>query len=147
HVPQAALEAVRAVTCTLAYGARFALTGLRGGTREQKEVRRSAVVRAYLLRMGPLYMKAGQVLATQSGLLPKHATDEFRGFFSDLPPMRRRALARTLRRTYGRPVGEVFADFDWTPVAVGSVAQVHRATLPDGREVAVKVVKRGVRER
>src|SRR5688500_2703834 len=66
HVLQAVREGVRTVVWTVAYGTRFALTGLRGGTREQREVRRAAVVRSYLLRMGPLYMKAGQVLATQS---------------------------------------------------------------------------------
>jgi glutamate-1-semialdehyde 2,1-aminomutase len=90
--------------------------------------------------MGPLYIKAGQVLATQSGLLAKGEVDEFRSFFSDLAPMTPGALRRTLR-------GQSFQRFDPEPIAVGSVAQVHRATLPDGREVAVKVVKRGVRER
>ena len=106
--------------------------------------RRSALFRAYLLRMGPLYMKAGQVLATQSGLLPKRAVDDLRSFFSDLPPMSRRALDRTLARNFPTGLPAVFADFDFCPLATGSVAQVHRATLVTGEQVAVKVVKRGV---
>jgi glutamate-1-semialdehyde 2,1-aminomutase len=141
---QAALEGVRIVGWTVAYGIRFGLAGL--GT-DSKDVKRSIVVRRYLLRMGPLYMKGGQVLATQTGMLSKRSTDEFRNFFSDLPPMSRRALRKTLDRNLGAPIDKVFATFDLTPVAVGSVAQVHVATLPDGRKVAVKVVKRGVRER
>lgn len=142
----AAVEAGRVALWTAFYGARACAVAL-GGDRPGRDVALSGVVRAYLLRMGPLYMKAGQVLATQSGLLSKRATDEFRGFFSDLPPMRRRALEKTLRRAYRRPVLDVFETFEWTPVAVGSVAEVHRATLPGGQRVAVKVVKRGVRER
>lgn len=144
---QAVVEGLRILVWTAVYGARAAAVAVQPRDRAGRDVAVSGVVRAYLLRMGPLYMKAGQVLATQSGLLPKRATDEFRSFFCDLPAMRQAALKKTLRSTYRRPVREVFATFDWTPVAVGSVAQVHRATLPDGRRVAVKVVKRGVRQR
>lgn len=107
----------------------------------------AVLLRSYLLRMGPLYMKAGQVLGTQSGLLSKRATDEFRSFFSELPPMREPALRRILGRSLRAGVEEVFASFDWRPVAVGSVAQVHQAVLRTGERVAVKVVKAGVRQR
>ncbi|HEY6798696.1 MAG TPA: aminotransferase class III-fold pyridoxal phosphate-dependent enzyme [Kineosporiaceae bacterium] len=144
---RAVLESGRIVAWTAVYGTRAGTVALGRRSQEEKDVALSGIARSYLLRMGPLYMKAGQVLATQSGLLPKRATDEFRGFFSDLPPMSRRDLARTLDRAYQRPVEEVFETFDWRPVAVGSVAEVHLATLPGGRRVAVKVVKRGVRER
>jgi glutamate-1-semialdehyde 2,1-aminomutase len=143
---RAVVEAGRIAGWTTVYAARAAAVAAGRGEPAAKQVRVSGVVRSYLIRMGPLYMKAGQVLATQTGLLPKHATDEFRDFFSDLPPMRRRALEKTLERSYGKPVEEVFATFDREPLAVGSVAQVHRATLRDGRQVAVKVVKDGVRE-
>lgn len=139
-----ATEGARIFWWSLYYGVRYVLAGRHG---EDSDVRRSVVVREYLIRMGPLYMKAGQVLATQSGLLSKRATDEFRSFFSDLPPMSGQALRRTLARNLPAPVEEVFEHFDWEPTAVGSVAQVHRATLRDGGLVAVKVVKQGVRER
>jgi glutamate-1-semialdehyde 2,1-aminomutase len=143
----AVMEGWRLLVWSVVYGVRVAVIVLGRGDRVRRDVAVSGVVRSYLLRMGPLYMKAGQVLATQSGLLSKQATDEFRSFFCDLPPMGRSALEQTVRRTFRRPVGEVFETFEWTPVAVGSVAQVHRATLPGGQRVAVKVVKRGVRER
>jgi hypothetical protein len=78
---------------------------------------------------------------------PAEDAAEFRSFFSDLSPMGDAALRRTLRRNLPRPVSDTFAVFDTRPMAVGSVAQVHRAVLPGGDVVAVKVVKRGVRER
>jgi glutamate-1-semialdehyde 2,1-aminomutase len=115
--------------------------------RGDRSLRLAATLRSYLLRMGPLYIKAGQVLGTQSGLLPKQATDEFRSFFSDLPPMRPAALRRILRRGLQVPVDEAFESFEWSPIAVGSVAQVHQAVLRSGEQVAVKVVKDGVRVR
>jgi len=141
---QTIFEGIRTVGWTAAYGLRYVLTR-RNGTGAQ--LRRAVLLRDYLLRMGPLYMKAGQVLATQSGLLSKRATDEFRSFLSDLPPMSERDLRRTLAENLPAPVGDVFAGFDYSPLAVGSVAQVHRAVLADGRTVAVKVVKRGIPER
>ena len=119
----------------------------RGGT--DRNVRLAIHLKKYLLRMGPLYIKAGQVLGTQSGLLSKEATDEFRSFFADLPPMSERALRQVLGDDLPRPAEEIFESFDWQPIAVGSVAQVHRATLRGDAQqtVAVKVVKAGVRER
>jgi glutamate-1-semialdehyde 2,1-aminomutase len=141
---QAVFEGVRTVGWTTAHGLRYVATRRK---HPDPELRRAVLLRNYLLRMGPLYMKAGQVLATQSGLLSKRATDEFRSFLSDLPPMSARDLRRTLAENLPAPVDEVFAELDWSPLAVGSVAQVHRAVLRDGRTVAVKVVKRGVPER
>ena len=111
------------------------------------EAMRAALLKRLLLRLGPLYIKAGQVLGTQSALLPKRALEEFRSLFSDLEPMPLDALRRVLAAAFDRPIQAVFRDFDGTPVAVGSVAQVHRAVLADGRQVAVKVVKAGVRRR
>ncbi|BAX94463.1 aminotransferase class III-fold pyridoxal phosphate-dependent enzyme [Mycobacterium shigaense] len=113
----------------------------------RSDVRRAVLLRRFLLRMGPLYIKAGQILGTQTGLLTREASAEFRSFFSGLPPMSGAQLARTLRKAYGKPVDQVFASFDPQPIAVGSVAQVHRALRRDGRLVAVKVVKAGVAER
>ncbi|MEV0247644.1 aminotransferase class III-fold pyridoxal phosphate-dependent enzyme [Nocardia sp. NPDC050712] len=141
----AAVEAGRLLWWTGLYGARYVLSG--AGRRDDNQQAAARLLRGYLLRMGPLYVKAGQVLGTQTGLLSKDATDEFRDFFSGLAPMSRADLADTLREELRAPVGELFAEFDWQPVAVGSVAQVHKARLVTGEEVALKVVKRGVPER
>jgi glutamate-1-semialdehyde 2,1-aminomutase len=136
---RAVVEGLRATWWTTALLLRFALG-------KHDRIRAAGLLRRYLLRMGPLYIKAGQVLGTQSGLLPREAIDEFRMFFSGLPPMRDAALDRVLRRALGRRPEDVFESFDRRPIAVGSVAQVHRAVL-DGAEVAVKVVKPGVRDK
>ncbi|WP_336007586.1 aminotransferase class III-fold pyridoxal phosphate-dependent enzyme [Streptomyces sp. KLMMK] len=131
-------------SCRVAWWTAVLAAGLCLGRRDR--ARSSRLLRAYLLRMGPLYIKAGQVLGTQSGLLPRQVADEFRTFFDQLPPMREPALEKVLRRGLGRPPEEVFEAFDRRPVAAGSVAQVHRA-VAGGRPVAVKVVKAGVRGR
>ena len=57
------------------------------------------LLRNYLLRMGPLYVKAGQILGTQTGVMAQDATEEFRSFFSGLTPMRSRDLRETLATT------------------------------------------------
>ncbi|QIS09577.1 aminotransferase class III-fold pyridoxal phosphate-dependent enzyme [Nocardia arthritidis] len=142
----AAVEAGRLLWWTGFYGARYALSGARKKG-ETGQVTAAKLLRGYLLNMGPLYIKAGQVLGTQTGLLPRDATEEFRSFFSNLPPMSRKDLEETLRTQLRAPVNQLFAHFDWQPVAVGSVAQVHRAVLKSGETVAIKVVKRGVAER
>lgn len=139
-VCHAAVEGLRIIWWTCLYLLRYL-----AGPRNRERL--AGLLRAYLLRMGPLYVKAGQVLGTQSGVLTERAADEFRHFFSDLPPMRPAALHRVLRRGLGAPVGEVFAAFEPRPLAVGSVAQIHLATSREGRRLAVKVVKSGTRER
>ncbi|GLY33532.1 hypothetical protein Kisp02_68970 [Kineosporia sp. NBRC 101731] len=133
-LPHLVSEGVRIVGWSCVFGLRRALPGGPGD---------AELLRGYLLRLGPLYIKAGQVLGTQSGVLAGDTVEQFRSFFSDLPPMRRDQLRATLNRSGAG----LFAEFDEDPIAVGSVAQVHTARLVDGRRVAVKVVKTGVRER
>lgn len=143
----AAAEVGRLVWWTAYFLVRWAMGhAVRRGHGDPRH-RLAVLLRSYLLRMGPLYMKAGQVLGTQSGLLPGTATEEFRTFFSELPPMGDADLRSTLDRGLPVSVEEAFEAFTWQPVAVGSVAQVHRAVLSGGDVVAVKVVKSGVRER
>ncbi len=101
-------------------------------------------LRRLCVAMGPLYVKFGQILSTRSDLLPPGAIAELRVLQDALPAMKPRHTLRILERSYGRPLRDVFAHFDLTPVASASVAQVHRAELPDGTPVAVKVLKRGV---
>lgn len=136
----AAVEGFRIIGWTGLYLLRYL-----AGPRDRERL--AGLLRTYLLRMGPLYVKAGQVLGTQSGVLTERAVDEFRHFFSDLPPMRPAALHRVLRRSLRAPVTEVFAAFEPRPIAVGSVAQIHAATSREGRRLAVKVVKSGTRQR
>ena len=72
-------------------------------------------------------------------------SDELAKLQDQVPPFESRRVRETLERSYGRVVETVFQAFDFTPVASASVAQVHLATLPDGREVAVKILRPGIR--
>jgi glutamate-1-semialdehyde 2,1-aminomutase len=98
-----------------------------------------------LIDLGPLYIKLGQVLATRSDLLPEGIITHLRRLHDDCPPSTQPYIRRSLERAYGKPVEEIFANFDFQPLASGSIAQVHRAELPSGQPVAVKIVKQGVR--
>jgi ubiquinone biosynthesis protein len=99
----------------------------------------------FLRHSGPLFTKLGQVLATRTDLLPAALCARLESLYSEQPPMRPAELARALRRAFGRKLP--FPDFDRTPIAVGSVGQVHRARLAGGEAAIVKVLRPGVEER
>lgn len=105
---------------------------------------RGVRLREALERLGPIFVKFGQVLSTRRDLLPDDLADELARLQDRVPPFPA-ALARQLvERAYGRPIEDIFASFDAEPVASASIAQVHFATLKNGREVAVKVLRPGM---
>ena len=106
---------------------------------------RSVRLRLALEALGPIFVKFGQVLSTRRDLLPPDIADELAKLQDQVPPFDTRRVRETLERGYGRSVESVFQAFDFTPVASASVAQVHFATLPDGREVAVKILRPQIR--
>jgi glutamate-1-semialdehyde 2,1-aminomutase len=118
--------------------------------REKKHCRSGVILARTLTRLGPLYIKIGQILSTRADLLPQAVIRHLSKLQDEIPPMPRRDLVKVLRRSYGMPVDrlnmEVFSAFDETPVASASIAQVHRAVLASGETVAVKIVKRGVKK-
>ena len=107
---------------------------------------RGARLRQALERLGPIFVKFGQVLSTRRDLLPSDLADELARLQDRVPPFAA-ALARTeVERALGRPVPEVFEHFEAEPVASASIAQVHFARMHGGREVAVKVLRPGMLE-
>ncbi len=105
---------------------------------------RAVRLRLALERLGPIFVKFGQVLSTRRDLLPDDIADELTKLQDQVPPFPAEQVVATLKRVYGKPHTEVFRSFDLLPVASASVAQVHFAVLPDGTEVAVKILRPGI---
>jgi ubiquinone biosynthesis protein len=114
-------------------------TRSRGANRAEK-------LRLALEELGPIFIKFGQALSTRRDLLPRDIADELAKLQDRVPPFSGVAARMQVERALGRPIGELFAGFDENPLAAASIAQVHAATLADGREVVVKVLRPGMRE-
>ena len=104
-------------------------------------VPRGQRLREALERLGPIFVKFGQVLSTRRDLLPPDIADELAALQDRVPPFPSAVAVATIERAFGRKLEQVFASFEQVPVASASIAQVHFATLNDGREVAVKVLR------
>ncbi|MCL1960730.1 MAG: ubiquinone biosynthesis regulatory protein kinase UbiB [Desulfovibrionaceae bacterium] len=101
-------------------------------------------LREALQRLGPIFVKFGQVLSTRRDLLPPDVADELARLQDRVPPFPAEVAIGTIERAFKKPLDEVFSSFEREPVASASIAQVHFATLRDGREVAVKVLRPGM---
>ncbi len=101
-------------------------------------------MRLALERLGPIFVKFGQVLSTRRDLLPPDVADELARLQDRVPPFPAAQARALVEQAFGRPLEAVFARFDPEPVASASIAQVHFAALKDGREVAVKVLRPGM---
>ncbi len=106
-------------------------------------------LREALERLGPIFVKFGQVLSTRRDLLPPDIADELALLQDQVPPFPSKVAIATIERAFRRPVSEIFEQFEEVPVASASIAQVHFASLRDMhgavREVAVKVLRPGMR--
>ncbi|MGQ0384048.1 MAG: ubiquinone biosynthesis regulatory protein kinase UbiB [Gammaproteobacteria bacterium] len=103
-------------------------------------------LRRALEDLGPIFVKFGQVVSTRRDLLPPDIADELAKLQDRVPPFPGAAARARIEEALGRPVTELFGEFDESPLAAASIAQVHAARLRDGREVVVKVLRPGMRE-
>ena len=102
-------------------------------------------LRRYFERCGGGYVKIGQLLATRYDLLPPAYTDELGELLDSLPPVPTADIVAVVERSLGRPLTDVYDEFEVTPLATASLAQVHGAILRTGEAVVVKVLKPQVR--
>jgi len=117
---------------------------LTGGKTDEPQLPTPAVLRNILVGLGPVYVKLGQLLSTRPDLLPADYIEELSTLQDAVPPVPWSEIEVVIRQQLKRPLEETFATVNVIPVAAGSIAQTHRATLADGREVALKVQRPGI---
>jgi ubiquinone biosynthesis protein len=106
-----------------------------------QELGRGVRIRRTLEDLGPIFVKFGQILSTRRDLLPDDIAEELAKLQDRVPPFPGEAAIAIIENAYRQPLNEMFAEFDQTPLASASIAQVHTAKLLDGTEVVVKVVR------
>jgi ubiquinone biosynthesis protein len=100
-------------------------------------------LREMLDELGPTFVKFGQLLSTRPDVLPPDIISELRGLQDDVRPFPFAQVEQVVEEDLGLTLDKLFTGFDEKPVAAASIGQVHRATLPNGRAVAVKVQRPG----
>jgi len=108
---------------------------------------RGARLRLALEELGPVFIKFGQAVSTRPDLLPLDIAAELAKLQDAVPPFPGEQAQALVAAALARPLQEVFTQFDSTPLAAASIAQVHAAQLLDGSDVVVKVLRPGMRER
>ncbi len=98
-------------------------------------------IRRALEDLGPIFVKFGQILSTRRDLLPDDLADELAKLQDQVPPFSGDKAVQIIEQSFKLPIDQIFLDFDRQPLASASIAQVHKATLLDGREMVVKVVR------
>lgn len=101
-------------------------------------------VRLVLEELGPIFVKFGQILSTRRDLLPEDYADELAKLQDNVPPFPGEQARRIIEDAFSKKIDEIFLEFDEIPLASASIAQVHGATLKDGRKMIVKVVRPGI---
>src|SRR5438128_10488370 len=102
--------------------------------------------RETLAELGPTFIKLGQILSSRPDILPPDFITELSHLQDRAPPLPVDTVMRLIEQGLGRPANELFAFIDPVPMASASIAQVHRARLPSGENVVVKVQRPGIEQ-
>jgi ubiquinone biosynthesis protein len=106
--------------------------------------KRAVRMRLMLDELGPIYVKLGQILSTRRDLIPEDIADEFTKLQDNVAPFPGEIAREIIEDAYGCNISDVFLKFNEVPLASASVAQVHSATLKDGRDFIIKVIRPGI---
>ena len=109
-----------------------------GNSHSTAKIILGGMIRGLLIELGPIFIKFGQILSMRPET-PSFLREEFQLLQDHIPPISPKVTRRCLKAELHRPIEEVFQHVDWTPIATGSLAQVHRAVFLDGQQVALKI--------
>ena len=122
------------------HGFGYVFEGRRGRAPEEgTPTARGRHLREMLDELGPTFVKFGQLLSTRPDVVPPDIIAELRGLQDDVRPVPFSEIERLIREELGQPIERLFLEFETEALAAASIGQVHRAVLPNGRQVAVKV--------
>ncbi|CAL1148370.1 unnamed protein product [Cladocopium goreaui] len=99
-----------------------------------------------LVRLGPTYVKLGQILSCREDLVPKEYINELKRLQDEVPAFSGERAKKIIETELGKPASELFAEFDDKPLAAASLGQVHRAKTKDGVEMAIKIQRDNLKE-
>lgn len=122
----------------------FLLSPTRWLNSETRQLPRGQRIRLALEELGPVFVKLGQMLSTRRDLLPDDIGDELALLQDKVPPFSNELAKETIEAALGDSIENLFAEFETSPMASASVAQVHGAVLKDGSSVVVKVLRPGI---
>ncbi len=142
--PQQLPSVARVATVGYRLGSALLGWGLRDRGTPSSRSGLSRRLRPAFERLGPTYIKLGQIISSGEGIFPEELVEEFRLLRDRVPPEPFATVRRTIEEDLGRPLADVFVSFDRKPIASASIAQVHAATLRSGERVVVKVQRRTV---
>jgi predicted unusual protein kinase regulating ubiquinone biosynthesis (AarF/ABC1/UbiB family) len=117
---------------------------LTGGKPNTPKLPPPAILRQILVELGPFYVKFGQLLSTRPDLLPPSYIEALTALQAKVPPVAWNSIEDIIGQQLDQPIDRVFREINPQPVAAGSIAQIHRATLISGEEVAIKVQRPGI---